>query len=168
MLPVLLIWNTTRLPYSKGFSLYKPLPYSKAFSFSRAEALQSILQLMGEKQMFEYYQDDYKVHAIDWTMEKAKEVLQAWQRKFSKVCYICGWMVECFSGYFCIPVFIISHLDLKIWKEVLDWPAYHAAAAAAAVNSSSYHFKNPLPTPSHTCTHAHTLTPTHTHIHTVR
>lgn len=51
----------------------------------RAEALQSVVQLMAEKSLYEYWQDDYKVHSIEWSQEKAKQVLDAWQRKFIKV-----------------------------------------------------------------------------------
>ena len=51
----------------------------------RAEALQSIVQLMGEKDMFDYYKETYKVHGVDWTAKKAKQVLEAWQRRFTKV-----------------------------------------------------------------------------------
>ncbi|GAB1608434.1 protein patched homolog 1-like [Argonauta hians] len=49
----------------------------------RAEALQSIIQLMGEKDMFEYYQNVRKVRTIDWTISKAKMILETWHRKFT-------------------------------------------------------------------------------------
>ncbi|XP_013176469.1 PREDICTED: protein patched [Papilio xuthus] len=48
-----------------------------------ARALQSVVQLMGEREMFEYWTDHYKVHHIGWTQEKAAAVLDAWQRKFA-------------------------------------------------------------------------------------
>ncbi|BFZ16560.1 hypothetical protein BsWGS_19599 [Bradybaena similaris] len=51
----------------------------------RVEALQSILQLMAEKDLFQYYEDTQKVAGIDWTQQKAKVVLEAFQRKFSQV-----------------------------------------------------------------------------------
>lgn len=54
--------------------------------FCRAHGLQTVIQLMGEKELFEYYVDDYKVHQIDWTPQKAALVLESWQRKFSQVC----------------------------------------------------------------------------------
>lgn len=47
-----------------------------------ARALQSIVQLMGEQALYERYQSDYKVHNTDWSVEKAKAVLEAWQRAF--------------------------------------------------------------------------------------
>ncbi|XP_064605910.1 protein patched homolog 1-like [Liolophura sinensis] len=50
----------------------------------KAEALQSVVLLMGEKDFFEYYQEDYKVHNLDWTQNSAKEILQTWQRKFTE------------------------------------------------------------------------------------
>lgn len=48
----------------------------------KAKAIQSIVQLMGEQDMYEYWQDTYKVHNMDWSVEKAKMVLEAWQRRF--------------------------------------------------------------------------------------
>ncbi|XP_074605757.1 protein patched isoform X2 [Brevipalpus obovatus] len=49
----------------------------------KASALQSIIQLMAEQDMFEYWKPHYKVHNIDWSVEKARMVLEAWQRKFA-------------------------------------------------------------------------------------
>lgn len=49
----------------------------------RANAVQTVIQLMGEQQMHEFWAKDYKVHNVDWTIEKARMVLEAWQRKFS-------------------------------------------------------------------------------------
>lgn len=51
----------------------------------KAKALQSIVQLMAEQDMFEYWQNHYKVHNIEWSIDKAKQVLEAWQRKFAEV-----------------------------------------------------------------------------------
>lgn len=51
----------------------------------KAKALQSIVQLMGEREMFEFHQQSYKVHNIDWSMDKARIILETWQRKFSWV-----------------------------------------------------------------------------------
>ena len=53
--------------------------------FDRAEALQSILQLMGEKEMFEYWSQTYRVHNLEWSQEKAANILRAWQSKFTQV-----------------------------------------------------------------------------------
>lgn len=53
--------------------------------FFRAHALQSVVQLMGEKELYEFWSDTYKVHHIDWTQEKAALVLDTWQRQFSSV-----------------------------------------------------------------------------------
>lgn len=52
----------------------------------RAEALQSILQLMGEKEMYEYWSQTYRVHNLEWSQEKAANILHAWQSKFTQVC----------------------------------------------------------------------------------
>lgn len=50
----------------------------------KANAVQSVIQMMGEQEMFDFWAKDYKVHNIDWSLEKAKQVLEAWQRKFSQ------------------------------------------------------------------------------------
>lgn len=60
---------------------------NQCVSFLRAEALQSVVLLMGEKDFFEYYAEDYKVHNLDWTQSAAKEILQTWQRKFTEVLF---------------------------------------------------------------------------------
>lgn len=51
----------------------------------RAEALQSMVQLMGSKNLYEYWLDHYRVHHVDWSQEKAALLLQAWQNKFTEV-----------------------------------------------------------------------------------
>lgn len=50
----------------------------------KGEALQTIIQLMGEREMFEYWKSTYKTHNLDWSLEKAKIILEKWQRKFSQ------------------------------------------------------------------------------------
>lgn len=55
------------------------------YVFYRAEALQTIIQLMGEKDMYDFWSDHYKVHNVDWTPQKARLVLDTWQRTFKQV-----------------------------------------------------------------------------------
>ncbi|KAG8230581.1 hypothetical protein J437_LFUL004494, partial [Ladona fulva] len=50
----------------------------------KAKALQTVVQLMGERELYEFWSDDYKVHHVDWTQEKASLVLDTWQRRFSE------------------------------------------------------------------------------------
>ncbi|XP_068147159.1 protein patched [Drosophila tropicalis] len=50
----------------------------------KAKALQTVVQLMTEKEMYDQWWDNFKVHHIGWTQEKAAEVLNAWQRNFSR------------------------------------------------------------------------------------
>jgi patched 1 protein len=40
---------------------------------------------MGEREMFDFWSDHYKVHHVEWTQEKAALVLETWQRRFSEV-----------------------------------------------------------------------------------
>lgn len=51
----------------------------------RAEAMQSLFVLKGDYQMYEHFKDDQKTMNIDWTLEKAKMVLEAWHRRFTDV-----------------------------------------------------------------------------------
>ena len=58
--------------------------------FFSAKALQTIINLLSEQDLHYYWSitNGYystKVNNKDWSVEKAKTVLQAWQRKFVKV-----------------------------------------------------------------------------------
>ena len=35
--------------------------------------------------MFEYWSQTYRVHNLEWSQEKAADILHAWQRKFTQV-----------------------------------------------------------------------------------
>uniref|UniRef100_A0A803VDM8 Patched 2 n=1 Tax=Ficedula albicollis TaxID=59894 RepID=A0A803VDM8_FICAL len=48
----------------------------------RAEALQTMFLLMSPRQLYEHFKDDYEIHDISWSEEKAGAILEAWQRKF--------------------------------------------------------------------------------------
>ncbi|KAL3202730.1 hypothetical protein MRX96_012060 [Rhipicephalus microplus] len=50
----------------------------------RAEALQSVVQLMAERDMYHYWKGHYRMAHLDWTMDKARSILEAWQRKFAE------------------------------------------------------------------------------------
>ena len=49
-----------------------------------AGGLQSMVQLMGPRDMFNYHSFTYKVHSINWSVDKAKEILEQFQRKFEE------------------------------------------------------------------------------------
>lgn len=53
-------------------------------TIQRARALQTVVQLMGEEELYDFYHDSYKVHHIGWSKEKASMVLAAWQRRFAQ------------------------------------------------------------------------------------
>ncbi|RWS27495.1 putative hedgehog receptor patched-like protein, partial [Leptotrombidium deliense] len=57
---------------------------NKSGQIIKANAFQSIIQLMAEHDMFEFWKNHWKVHNIDWSVEKARLVLEAWQRKFTE------------------------------------------------------------------------------------
>ncbi|KAG9511138.1 Protein patched, partial [Fragariocoptes setiger] len=48
----------------------------------KANAIQSTIQLMGERDMFEFWQNNQRVQGLDWSKEKAKIVLDTWQQRF--------------------------------------------------------------------------------------
>lgn len=48
----------------------------------RARALQTVIQIMTERELYETLNGHWKVHQA-WSQEKAAEVLNAWQRKFT-------------------------------------------------------------------------------------
>lgn len=50
-----------------------------------ARALQTVVQLMGEREMYEYWAGHAVVHHVEWNQDKAAVILDAWQRKFSAV-----------------------------------------------------------------------------------
>lgn len=50
-----------------------------------AEALQTMFLLMSPRQLYEHFKDDYEIHDISWSEEKAGAILEAWQRKFVEV-----------------------------------------------------------------------------------
>ncbi len=53
----------------------------------RASAMQSLVQLMGEQELFEYWRDTDKVRRLSsqWTVDKAVAVLRAWKGNFTQV-----------------------------------------------------------------------------------
>lgn len=57
---------------------------NKTGHIRQAKALQTVVQLMGAHEMYEFWSDTYKVHHIGWTPEKAALVLEYWQKKFSQ------------------------------------------------------------------------------------
>ncbi|KAJ1530653.1 hypothetical protein ONE63_005525 [Megalurothrips usitatus] len=57
---------------------------NKTGHIQRGKALQTVIQLMGERELYEFWSKTYKVHHVDWTQEKAAIVLDAWQRRFSE------------------------------------------------------------------------------------
>ena len=56
---------------------------NRTHHLKKAKALQTVIQLMGEREMYEFWNDHYKVHHIGWSPDKAAEILSAWQKKFS-------------------------------------------------------------------------------------
>lgn len=55
----------------------------------RAHGLQTVIQLLSEKELYEYYADDVKTQHINWNQQMAGAVLETWQRKFAMVISCC-------------------------------------------------------------------------------
>lgn len=58
---------------------------NKSGHIIEAKALQTVVQLLGEHELYEFWSGDYKVHHIGWSRDKAALVLNAWQKKFAEV-----------------------------------------------------------------------------------
>lgn len=50
----------------------------------KAKALQTVIQLMSEQELYEHWNDNYKTHYAEWSLKKARDILNAWQEKFSE------------------------------------------------------------------------------------
>ncbi|KAF2885766.1 hypothetical protein ILUMI_20401 [Ignelater luminosus] len=57
---------------------------NKTGHIKQAKALQTVVQLMGEHDLYEFWSETYKVHHIGWSQEKASLILNAWQKRFSQ------------------------------------------------------------------------------------
>ncbi|CAB0031232.1 unnamed protein product [Trichogramma brassicae] len=57
--------------------------HNKTGHLTKAAALQTVIQLMGERELYEFWANTYKVHHLDWSQEKASYVLDSWQRAFN-------------------------------------------------------------------------------------
>ncbi|XP_049784398.1 protein patched [Schistocerca cancellata] len=57
---------------------------NKTGHIKKARALQTVVQLMGERELYDFWSASYKVHHVEWTPEKAALVLDTWQRRFSE------------------------------------------------------------------------------------
>jgi hypothetical protein len=65
---------------------------------------------MGEKDLYDYWSETYKVHTSDWSPEKASEILKEWTEKFSlEVAHIVK--QKNMAKNFDINAFSSSHLD---------------------------------------------------------
>lgn len=49
----------------------------------KAKALQTVIQLMSEQELYDHWTDNYKTHYVPWSLKQARDILNAWQEKFS-------------------------------------------------------------------------------------
>lgn len=56
---------------------------NKSRHVREATALQTVIQLMTERELYESWDGHYRVHQYSWSPEKAGKILRAWQKKFS-------------------------------------------------------------------------------------
>jgi patched 1 protein len=57
---------------------------NKTGYFKTAGGLQSMVQLMGARDMHDYWANTYKVHAMTWSKGKAEEILRKFQQNFEE------------------------------------------------------------------------------------
>ena len=57
---------------------------NKTGYIQQAGALQSMVQLMGARDMHDYWANTYKVHTINWSQQKAEEILRKFQQNFEQ------------------------------------------------------------------------------------
>ena len=69
-------------------------------AFDRAKALQTVIQLMGERNLYEYWADTYKTHSMDWSLGTAKAILDAWQLKFTQVSAFFGTFIRLMLSFY--------------------------------------------------------------------
>ena len=92
------------------------------------------MQLMGEKDLYDYWSDTYKIHTLDWSRAKAADILAEWQAKFSAE-------VERVASErgadrkFAINAYSTSHLDAVLKKFSEFDPAKLVAGYAIVVRS---------------------------------
>nr|XP_023025713.1 protein patched [Leptinotarsa decemlineata] len=55
---------------------------NKSGHIEEAKALQTVVQLMGEHELYEFWSGHFKVQHTGWSKEKATTVIHAWQKKF--------------------------------------------------------------------------------------
>lgn len=71
---------------------------------------------MSPKQLYEHFKDDYEIHNINWNEEKAKAILESWQRRFIAVRYLIFY-IQMFSFiviiktcmHFCISILMYTY-----------------------------------------------------------
>ena len=57
---------------------------NKTGYFKLAGGLQSLVQLMGPRDLHDYWADTYKTHTINWGHERAEEILRKFQQNFEE------------------------------------------------------------------------------------
>lgn len=58
---------------------------NKSGYINKARALQSVVELMGERDLYDFWFDSAKTQHLEWSQQKAAMVLELWQKKFSEV-----------------------------------------------------------------------------------
>lgn len=72
-------------PSTSIMQLLLSMPESGFLFYFSAKALQTILVLTGKQDLKKRWADSSEYLTVDWTEDSAKEVLEAWQRKFTEV-----------------------------------------------------------------------------------
>lgn len=57
---------------------------------------------MSPKQLYEHFKDSYEIHNMNWNEEKAKAIIESWQREFTEVQYYIHTNCVCVLFLLCI------------------------------------------------------------------
>lgn len=65
---------------------------------------------MGERELYDFWSDTYKVHHVAWSQEKAALVLDTWQRRFSEV------RIQQILIIVIYNICLVTLLDVRLWQ----------------------------------------------------
>lgn len=61
---------------------------------------------MSPKQLYEHFKDNYEIHNINWNEEKAKAIIESWQREFTAVRYLLYYIK---MSFVCVILYLLMY-----------------------------------------------------------
>ncbi len=115
------------------------------FNLCSARGLQSVIQLMGEKDLYDYWSETYKTHTMDWSQDRARTILAEWQRRFSEE--VAELATEEEEEEVGMPPYEVSAFSASQLDSLLDrfaefsWPRLAAGAAVVTAYAALVLFR---------------------------